>query len=123
MLDITRVLDKVSDGSISSGQARSLLAFNNEDALKEAAQLAQDGKVTVRDLEKMAKLSQKEAATSKQSKPSKKSPFYREAEMSLSEFLGRKVTIKSDDKNKGILQLEFYGGDDLKQRLSCFENK
>ncbi len=117
------ILDKVSEGLISSGHARSLLSFKDEDAMRAAAQLAEDGKVTVRDLEKMAKLSQASASNKPESKPVKKVPFYREAEMSLSEFLGRKVSIKSDRKDKGVLQLEFYGEDDLRQLLSSFENK
>ncbi len=115
-----QILEKVKDGSLSNGQARSLLLFKNYDDMLAAAKLAENDGLTVRELEKMAK--QRELAdTAPHKKPVK--PLYREAEMSLSEFFGRKVTIKSASGNKGTLQIEFFDEDDLKKLIKSFEDK
>lgn len=115
-----QILEKVKNGSLSNGQARSLLLFKNYDDMLAAAKLAENDGLTVRELEKMAK--QRELAdTAPRKKPVK--PLYREAEMSLSEFFGRKVTIKSASGNKGTLQIEFFDEDDLKKLIKSFEDK
>ena len=115
-----QILEKVKNGSLSNGQARSLLLFKNYEDMLAAAKLAENDGLTVRELEKMAK--QRESSdTLPRKKPIK--PLYREAEMSLSEFFGRKVTIKSSSGNKGTLQIEFFDEDDLKKLIKSFEDK
>ena len=115
-----QILEKVEKGLLSNGQARSLLLFKNYDDMLAAAKLAENDGLTVRELEKMAKQRESTNAAPRK-KPLK--PLYREAEMSLSEFFGRKVSIKSSSGNKGTLQIEFFDEDDLKKLIKCFEDK
>lgn len=102
----------VSGGSISAGHARALLSFPDEKSMLEAAKAAQDG-ASVRDIEKMA---QHANAKPKNKAPARKLRYYEEAELALKENLGRKVRV-SGTKKRGVLQIEFYGEDDLADLL------
>ena len=117
------IIEKVSLGTLTSGQARTLLSFKDINELRKAALLAESGQVTVRQLEKMAKALDSEQKDKKSKKTETLVPFYKEAEMSLSEFFGRKVKVKKESKNKGSLVIEFYGEDDLKELLKSFDNE
>ena len=48
-------------------------------------------------------------------------PFFDEVELSLKQFLGRKVKVINSSKNKGILQIEFYNDEDLAEIARCLE--
>ena len=48
-------------------------------------------------------------------------PFFDEVELSLKQFLGRKVKIINSSKSKGILQIEFYNDEDLAEIARCLE--
>ena len=56
-------------------------------------------------------------------KVKKKNPFYKEVEISLKEFLGRKVKVVGKNKNKGTLQIEFYSEDDLMELTKLLERE
>ena len=105
----------VSSGSISAGHARALLSFPNRKAMLEAAKAAEAG-ASVRDLEKMA---QKANEKPKAKPPSRKIQYYEETELALRENLGRKVRV-SGTKKRGVLQIEFYGQDDLADLMKHF---
>jgi ParB family chromosome partitioning protein len=45
--------------------------------------------------------------------------YYQEAELALKEQLGRKVRVAGTKKH-GVLQIEFYGEDDLAELLRLF---
>ena len=52
----------------------------------------------------------------KKDKPVKKEKrlsYYDEVELSLNEHLGRKVKVSGDEKNKGVLEIEFYSKEEL----------
>lgn len=106
------VADMVADGSLSAGHARTVLAFDDEDAQIEAARAAVDKGLSVRDLERMAK-------AAKRPKPDKPTPvtrrdgFYDEAEIALREALGRQVRVTVGAKG-GTLQVEFFDEEDLR---------
>ena len=104
------VRDMTKNGDITAGHARALLAFDSPALMLEVAEQIVSRKLTVRDVEKMAKSPRKSAAK-KSSK--KRDSFFDEVELSLSETLGRKVTV-SNSGNKGTLQIEFYSQEDLK---------
>lgn len=99
------------DGTISAGHARALLAFDNEAMMLEAANNVVSNKLTVRDVEKMAKRIAK--PTPKAQTAKRRDSIYDEVELSLSEVLGRKVRVYNS-RNKGTLEIEFYSIDDLK---------
>ena len=49
-----------------------------------------------------------------------KNPIFIDVETSLEKALGRKVEVISKNSNKGILQLEFYGSEDLLDLVKTF---
>lgn len=105
------VRQMTKQGDISAGHARALLAFDNEAMMFECAKQIVEKKLTVRDIEKMAK---RPAALQNKAKSSKKrDSFYDEVELALSESLGTKVKVYNG-RNKGTLEIEFYTLDDLK---------
>lgn len=105
------VREMAKDGTISAGHARALLAFDNQPMMIECANQIVSKKLTVRDVEKMAK---HPAAKSKEQKTAKRrDSFYDEVELSLTEALGTKVRVYNG-RNKGTLEIEFYTLDDLK---------
>lgn len=106
------VRDMAKNGEISAGHARALLAFDNEALIYEAAQNIVKNKMTVRDIERLAKISEKNSSVSvKRSK--RRDSFYDEVELSLSETLGRRVKV-FNGREKGTLEIEFYSMEDLK---------
>lgn len=106
------VRDMTRDGQISAGHARALLAFDNEPMIYEAAQNIIRNNLTVRDVERLAKMAEKTARTRTSSK--RRDSFYDEVELSLAEVLGRKVKVYNG-RGKGTLEIEFYSAEDLKE--------
>ena len=105
------VREMAKDGTISAGHARALLAFDNQPMMIECANQIVSKKLTVRDVEKMAK---RPATSSTKTKTSqRRDSFYDEVELSLTEALGTKVRVYNG-RNKGTLEIEFYTLDDLK---------
>lgn len=105
------VRDMTREGVISAGHARALLAFDNEAMIYEAAKQIVQQKLTVRDVERLAKMKEKSAPVVKHAK--RRNAFYDEVELSLSEALGRKVRVLNG-RGKGTLEIEFYSMEDLK---------
>lgn len=105
------VRQMTKDGEISAGHARALLAFDNEPMMLECAKQIVDKKLTVRDVEKMAKRPSK--SKSKTAETRGRDSFYDEVELALSDALGTKVKVYNG-RNKGTLEIEFYTLDDLK---------
>ena len=105
------VREMAKDGTISAGHARALLAFDNQPMMIECANQIVSKKLTVRDVEKMAK---RPATSSTKTKAAqRRDSFYDEVELSLTEALGTKVRVYNG-RNKGTLEIEFYTLDDLK---------
>lgn len=105
------VREMAKDGTISAGHARALLAFDNQPMMIECANQIVSKKLTVRDVEKMAK---RPAVSSTKTKTAqRRDSFYDEVELSLTEALGTKVRVYNG-RNKGTLEIEFYTLDDLK---------
>lgn len=105
------VRQMTKDGDISAGHARALLAFDNEPMMLECAKQIVDKKLTVRDVEKMAK--RPKTSKIKASSGKARDSFYDEVELALSDALGTKVKVYNG-RNKGTLEIEFYTLDDLK---------
>lgn len=105
------VRQMTKDGEISAGHARALLAFDNQAIMYEVAKQIVSDKLTVRDVERLAKRPTK-SADKKQTAKGRDS-FYDEVELSLTEVLGRRVKVYNG-RSKGTLEIEFYSLDDLK---------
>lgn len=106
-----RVLTMLENGELSSGHAKALLGFDDEEMLLAIANKASEGSMTVRQVEKLA---QKSAEAKENSGKTDKQidSYFVEMEISLRDKLGRKVKVDYG-KNKGVLILEFYDKEDL----------
>lgn len=106
------VRELTRDGKISAGHARALISLDNDALIIEAAENVIKNKLTVRDVERLAKIRDKDKAVS-QKRYKRRDSFYDEVELTLSEVLGRKVKVYNG-KGKGTLEIEFYSQEDLK---------
>lgn len=106
------VRDMTREGKLSAGHARALLAFDNEAMIYEVADNIIKNNLTVRNVERLAKMAEKTSNTTRTSR--RRESIYDEVELSLSEVLGRKVKVYNS-RNKGTLEIEFYSVDDLKE--------
>ncbi|MGN0568686.1 MAG: ParB/RepB/Spo0J family partition protein [Acutalibacteraceae bacterium] len=106
------VLEMVSQGTLSAGHARALLAFEDDEELVEVAKLIIEKGLTVRDVERLAKKSAGKGENKKA--PSRRESYYDEVELALTDFLGRKikVTTKNGAEN-GVLEIDFFDKEDL----------
>lgn len=105
------VRDMTKNGEISAGHARALLAFDNDAMMLEAAKNIVSKKMTVRDVERLAKI--KETNAPRRRRTRRRDSFYDEVELSLSETLGRKVKVYTG-RGRGTLEIKFYSQEDLK---------
>lgn len=116
------VLDMVSSGEISTGHARALLSFEDEEMLIRTANSIKTNDLTVRDVEKAAKKVNEAKKEFKEPTHSRNS-FFDEVELALREHLHRRVKVRtSGDDGRGILEIEFYNEDDLGELARNFDN-
>lgn len=108
----SEVRELTRDGKISAGHARALISLDNDAAIIEAAENVIKNKLTVRDVERLAKTQNKSNVVS-QKRKKRRDSFYDEVELTLSEVLGRRVKVYNG-KGKGTLEIEFYSQEDLK---------
>lgn len=116
------IKELLNSGSLSVGHARALLSVENkEDAIKAAKQTVEK-KLSVRETEKLAKQYNNPA----QRKQRVKKPLpmiYKEVELSLSEYLGTKVTVTADKPNAGgTIHIDFYAPAELFGLTAKIEN-
>lgn len=110
----------VSEGKLSMGHARALLSLEDEKMMSDLAKLIVANDLSVRETERLARNMKKDEPKGKKTK--KRNPFYDEAELALSDVLGRKVRITKSSK-KGALEIEFFDDADLKKLLKIFDNE
>ena len=119
-----QVQDLLSQGKLSAGHARTLLSLQSSEDMLQMAELVVKHGISVRELEKMVKkfLSQ-ESETAKETPKKPKTRYFEEVELALNTHLGRKVKVEGG-KTKGVLQIEFYGEEDLANLVNSlrFEN-
>lgn len=114
------ILDMVHSGSLSAGHARTLLSFPNPAEMLKAAKLVLEQGISVRELEKLGKKANERLNhTEPQPKAKKKIRYFSEVELALNEHLGRKVQV-SGTRKRGVLQIEFYGEEDLEELVKLF---
>lgn len=110
--DVQQMLDR---GEITAGHARTLLSFKTPEAMRLGAEKAKEG-ASVRELETLAKRLQETPASPPPPAP-QKSQYYEEAQLAVGQCLNRKVKV-AGNKKKGLLTIEFYGEEDLRNLLS-----
>ena len=120
------VRKKLSDGAISVGHARTLLSLQTEEQMNRVCDLIIEKSLSVREVEELCKKinneQDKTLLNSFDKKTKKKDPFLSDVEVSLKRVLGRNVSIIPKSKKKGVLQLEFYGNDDLMDLVKAFKS-
>lgn len=109
----------VSAGDLSAAHGRALLAFSDRSTQVNMARRAVERRLTVQDVEKLAK-------KLGSSRPGKKPAKGRDAEMfsveeRLRTILGTPVTIKPRAR-KGFIVIEYFGAEDLNRILAIFES-
>ncbi|MBQ6020193.1 MAG: ParB/RepB/Spo0J family partition protein [Clostridia bacterium] len=109
----------VGRGELSAGHARTLLGLEDEDAMIACAHLIAEKRLSVRATETLVDRMKKEKKPKKE-KPRRRDAFYTEAEISLSDALGRAVEIK-ESKKGGRLVIEFFDKEDLQKLTKLFE--
>lgn len=110
--DVQEMLER---GEITAGHARTLLSFKTPEAMRLGAEKAKEG-ASVRELENLSKRLQEQPA-SKKTPAVKKNQYYEEAQLAVGQCLNRKVKV-AGNKKKGMLTIEFYGEEDLKNLLA-----
>ena len=112
----------VSDGVISAGHARAILSLEKEEDMLFLANEIAKRDLSVRQAEKLSK--KMNQAEKEPPAVTVKASYFSEVELALTEYLGQKVSV-SPLKNKegGILQIEFYSDEELKELANKLEDK
>ena len=108
------VQQQVTDGQLSAGHARALVPLSPALQIKAADTIIQNA-LSVRQTEALVK---RLTAEKKVKKPAAGVDYAAEAQKELSSTLGRKVRIVTG-RNKGRIELEYYGMDDLNDLLEA----
>ncbi len=113
----------VKEGKISAGHGRALLAFEDREKMIKTAESIVAEDLSVRQVENLSKKSKNKPKTPAVNFPQKAS-YFSMVEQTLSEYLGKKVTIAPlKGKKGGILQIEFYSNEELKDLANKLEDK
>lgn len=116
------VLAMVERGELSAGHARTILALENAEQITALANEIIKKNLSVRETERAVKaLLKGDAKNEKRAK--KRDTYYDEVELAVSQSLGRKAKVSLSGGNKGTLEIEFFGKEDLSKLLKLFENE
>ncbi|HBI64087.1 MAG TPA: stage 0 sporulation protein J [Clostridiales bacterium] len=114
------VRSMVIDGKLSSGHARAVLAVQDASKRISAAKAMAESGMSVRQAEAYVKKLNKPAPQPQEpAVPQEFQPdYYAELQQKLEGALGRRVHIENK-KNKGRIELEYYGDDDLERLVQA----
>ncbi|MBE6774937.1 MAG: ParB/RepB/Spo0J family partition protein [Ruminococcaceae bacterium] len=112
-----KIILLLKEGKLSSGHARALLPLKDEKTMLLLCKEIEEKELSVRETEKIVKNLLSEKKEKKEKKPKKRDPYYDECELSIREALGRKANINLAKGDKGTVEIEFFGKDDLKKIL------
>ena len=119
-----KVKQMVRENKLSYGQARTLLAFKDKKQIEELSDEIVKKQYSVRELELMAKRSQKKDKPEKEQAEAVFEGSSDEIEYlksKLIEYFESKVDIKLLNDNQGKLEIEFYGYEDLERILNILK--
>lgn len=117
------VKDFLQKGSLSMGQARTLLSVKDKKKLVALAEKTVEEGLTVRQLESIVnELNGEKDKQKKVRKPAKLSPYLKHSEELLREKFSTKVAIKSSQKTgKGKIEIDYLSNDDLNRILEILD--
>ncbi len=105
-------LEMLKNGNITSGHARSILSAGEDYLLREQLLEMAAGGASVRELEKQLKIGK--GKRQRENTGHLETNFYQEVELSLKEALHRKVKVTKLGEDHGMLSIEFYGDEELR---------
>jgi ParB family chromosome partitioning protein len=112
-----RVQQLMSEGWLSAGHGRALLAVeDSEDLVRLAEEVAGKG-LSVRETEELVRSGRRQRASGAR-RTREQEPEWAQAAQDLSERLGTRVRIRSNREGKGRIEIEFYGPEDLDRLLA-----
>jgi ParB family chromosome partitioning protein len=114
------VQDLISEGKLSEGHGRALIALGSQSAIQQAANYVTTKGLSVRETEALVRrLSNRSQAVAIKSGETK-DPNLADLESRLALTLGTKIKIHPGvtEKSRGYLQIEFYGLEDLNRLTS-----
>ncbi len=116
------VLQILGEGKITAGHARALLGLDDEKEMLRIAQATVAQELSVRQVEKMVKYASQGEKEKPKKRVKKRDKYYDEVEIALTNLLGRKVKVYlSSSGNKGTLEFEFFGKEDLTKLAKEFD--
>ncbi len=118
-----RVQQMVIDDMISTGHARALLAVEDSEEQYMLAQQIFDGRLSVRDVEKLVKNLHKPEKAKKKPDDKTMQAIYQDIEDKLKQRLSTKVTVTSKGEGSGKIEIEFYNHEDLDRLLDMMGEK
>ncbi len=114
-----KVQKMVIDEMLSAGHARALLPITDPEEQEKIALQVFDGKLSVRETEKLVKNNGK---TAKKKTPAKANEsidaVYADVSEKCKQALGTKVEVTSKGDGVGVIQIEFYNNDDLEKIIA-----
>lgn len=111
LLSLTpEVVKLIQDGKLTAGHGKILVAISDPETQIKIANMAVDGKISVRELEKYLQVMANR--TQKNNKPKTQSIELIDFTQKLQQILATKVQIKGTEK-KGKIMIEYYSKDEL----------
>lgn len=119
-----RVQQMLINDLLSTGHARALLAIEDKELQYDIAKKVIDEKMSVRDIEKLIKeLSTQKVANEKKEELDEGTKLaYKNMEDKIKNIIGSKVVIKTKDKNKGKIEIDYYSQDELERIVDLIEH-
>ncbi|MHC5139214.1 MAG: ParB/RepB/Spo0J family partition protein [Planctomycetota bacterium] len=111
------IRDMLSDGQISMGHARAILALPSDDLRRKLANRAMAGRLSVREVERLVRM-HLEGKPQEPAKIKEKEAHIVDLERRLQSLLGTKVNIKANKRsNRGRIIIDYHSIDEF-QRLT-----
>lgn len=111
----------VKENRLSTGHARALLPVGSKEKMIELADEIIKKELSVRETERMVKMLSKDEKAKPEKRVKKRDTYYDEVELALGEAMGRNVKVFVGKGNKGTLEIEFFGKEDLAKIAKALE--
>jgi len=111
------VKEYVSRGTLSMGHARALVGLKDPGKIKQLAKQCIDYEWSVRELEDAVQQLDRNKQEKQKTVSKKRDPYIDEVEESLRSRYKTTVKIKSSNKEKGKIEINFYSKEDLQRLL------
>jgi len=108
------LLAMVESAALSAGHARTLLAYDDADTQRLAAQEIVGKQLSVRQAEALVRALQKKVQPAPERSSARRESYFDEVALALTENLGRKVRVATHTNGKsGVLSIDFSTKEDL----------